>query len=217
MPSQSPELTLTDPIQIQRASATNQAFLQLSSCPDHTKNAWLYIKNALQNLGATISTHMTLALDKISKQLTVLEKKIAAQPAALLKPSTYADHARLSPSQVFHEKPVLSRALREVTVKVVDDSKPIQTSGRLVESINAVRSTKANKVVAARKLESGDIVITADNEVMKNLIEQEEGWTKVIARKTKVKALRFTVIAFRVRTNRIETTNQKRAVADLHS
>jgi hypothetical protein len=60
-------------------------------------------------------------------------------------------------------------------VKVVDDPKLSQTGGRLVESINAARSTKAGKVVAARKLESGDIVITADDEVMKNLIEQEDG------------------------------------------
>jgi hypothetical protein len=88
MLSQSPAPTLADPIQIQRASATVQAFLQQSSCPDHTKNAWLYIKNALQNLGTTESTHTTLALDKISKQLVVLEKKIATQPAALLKLST---------------------------------------------------------------------------------------------------------------------------------
>ncbi len=62
-------------------------------------------------------------------------------------------------------------------VKVVDDPKPSQTSGRLVESINAARSTKAGKIVAAQKLESGDIVITADSEVTKNLMEQEKGWT----------------------------------------
>jgi hypothetical protein len=160
---------------------------------------------------------MILALDKISKQLAVLEKKIAAQPTALLKPSTYADHARLTPSQVFYKKPVPGRALSEVMVKVVDDPKLSQTSGQLVESINAARSTKAGKVVAARKLESGDIVITADNEVTKNLSEPEEGWTKVIAGKTKVKARQFTVIAHGVRTNRIETTNQERALADLHS
>ncbi len=93
MPSQSPEPTLADPIQIWRASTTVQAFLQQSSCPDHTMNVWLYIKNDLQNLGPNESTHTTLALDKISKQLTVLEKNIAAQPASLLKLSTHADHA----------------------------------------------------------------------------------------------------------------------------
>ncbi len=77
MPSQSPEHTLANPIQIQRASATIQAFLQQRSCPDHTKNAWLYIKNALQNLGTTESTHTISALEYIFKQLAVFEEKIA--------------------------------------------------------------------------------------------------------------------------------------------
>ncbi len=104
-----------------------------------------------------------------------MKKEIATQPATPLEAWTYADHVCLSPSQVSNEKPVPSRALREEMVKVVDDPKLSQTGGRLVESINAARSTKAGKVVAARKLESGDIVITADDEVMKNLIEQEDG------------------------------------------
>jgi hypothetical protein len=78
MPSQFPEPTVADPIVIQRGSATVHAFLQQCSCPNHTKNAWLYIKNTLHILGATKSTHTTLALDKVSKQLAVLEMNIAA-------------------------------------------------------------------------------------------------------------------------------------------
>jgi hypothetical protein len=69
---------------------------------------------------------------------------------------------------------VPSRALKEVLVKVIDQAKPSQTSGRLVESINAARSSRAGKVLAARKLDSGDIVITADSYETKNLIEHEE-------------------------------------------
>ncbi len=60
-------------------------------------------------------------------------------------------------------------------VKVVADPKPSQTSGQLIESINATHFAKAGKVVAAQKRETDDIVIIADNEVMKNLIKQEEG------------------------------------------
>jgi hypothetical protein len=53
-----------------------------------------------------------------------------------------------------------------------------------VESINATRSNKSSKVLAAQKLQSGDIIVTADCQETRNLIEQEEGWTKVIAGKT---------------------------------
>jgi hypothetical protein len=35
--------------------------------------------------------------------------------------------------------------------------------------------TRAGKVLAARKLQSGDILVTADSEETKNLMEQEDG------------------------------------------
>jgi hypothetical protein len=72
----------------------------------------------------------------------------------LPKQSTYSDHARSASSQSVHEKPVPGRALKEVTVKVIRDQKPSQTSERLGESINAALSSKAGKVLAARKLKS---------------------------------------------------------------
>jgi hypothetical protein len=112
---------------------------------------------------------------------------------------------------------VPSKALKKVPVKVVDDPKPSQTSGRLVESINAARSSKAGKVLATRKLDSGDIMITADSYKTKNYIEHEEGWTKVIANKAKVKEQRFGVMVHAVRTYRIETTNQEKALAELQA
>ncbi len=91
------------------------------------------------------------------------------------KPLTYADSTRYALAHSTQEKPVPSRALKEVLVKVIKDPRPSQTSGRLVESINAAQSNRAGKVLAARKLDSGNIVITADSHETKNLIEQEEG------------------------------------------
>jgi hypothetical protein len=109
------------------------------------------------------------------KRLSAIENKLSAPTAMLLKPSTYADHARLAPSQIVHEEPFPGRALNEVTVKVIVDPKPSQTSERLVKSINAARSSKAGKVIAARKLKSGDICVTTDSPETKSLLEQEEG------------------------------------------
>jgi hypothetical protein len=60
-------------------------------------------------------------------------------------------------------------------------------------------------------------LITADSHEMKNLIEQEEEWTKVIAEKTKVKWPKFTVMVHAVRTNRIETANQEKVLAKLQA
>jgi hypothetical protein len=133
------------------------------------------LKKSLLELSITQNTCTTTTEDKILKKLSDIEKEISAPPALPQKPSTYGNSARLALAHSTLEKPVLSRALKEVLVKVVDDPKPSQTSGRLVESINAARSSKAGKVLAARKLDSGDIVITADSYETKNLIEHEEG------------------------------------------
>ncbi len=110
-----------------------------------------------------------------------------------------------------------SRALKQVLVKVADDFKPSKTSERLVESINAARSSKASNVLAARKLDSGNILITADCHETKNLIKHEERRTKVIVGKTKVKGQRFRVMVHAVRTNRIEAAKQEKALAEVQA
>ncbi len=166
------------------------------------------MKKNLLELSITQNTSTTTTEDKILKKLSNIEKKISAPPALPQKPSTYAHSARLALAHSTHEEPVPSRALKEVLVKVVDDPKPSRTSGRLVESINAARSSKAGKVLAARKLDSDNIVITADSYEIKNLIDYKEGWTKVIGGKTKVKGRRFRVMVHAVRTNRNKTANQ---------
>ncbi len=70
MTSPSPEPTSTDSIHTQRALATVEAFLHASNCSKHTKIAWLYLKNSLQKLSATKSTHSTSAQEEILKELS---------------------------------------------------------------------------------------------------------------------------------------------------
>ncbi len=154
---------------------------------------------------------------QILKRLLAIEKKLSALAALPPKPLTYTDFTCLAIPFSTQEKPVPSRALREVLVKVIRNLKPTQTSGRLVESINAARSSRAGKVLAARKLESRDILNTADINETKSLCEQEEGWTKVIAKKSKVKGRRFTVMIHAMKTNRIETINKEKALAELQA
>jgi hypothetical protein len=61
-----------------------------------------------------------------------------------------ADQARKAAPQGAQEKHVPGRAFKEVIEKVIEDPKPPQTSGKLVESINAACSNKAGKVLAAK-------------------------------------------------------------------
>jgi hypothetical protein len=124
-----------------------------------------------------------------------------------LKPSTYAKSAHLALAHSIQITPLLSRALKEVLIKVADDPKPSQTSGRLVESSNATCSSKASKVLSTRKLDSGNVMITAEGHKTKNLIEHEEEWTRVIAGKAKVRGQWFRVMVDNVRTSKIKTAN----------
>ncbi len=154
--------------------ATVEAFLQASGCPEHTRNAWLYLKKAIQELSTTQSPSATSAHDEILKRLSAIEKWLSTPPACLPKPPTYADLARLAPPNIAHEKTVPSSALKEVTVKIMGDPKPSQTSERLVKSINAARSSNAGKGLGVQKLPSGGNIVTADGHETKNLIEIED-------------------------------------------
>jgi hypothetical protein len=60
-------------------------------------------------------------------------------------------------------------------------------------------------------------MITANSYETKNLIEHEEEYTKMIDGKIKVKKQQFIVMVYAVRTNRIETTDQQKALAKLQA
>jgi hypothetical protein len=92
-------------------------------------------------------------------------------------------------------------------VKVIGAPKPSRTSKRLVEFINPARSSKAGKVLAAQKLQSRNTLLIADRQETKNLMEEEDGWKKVITGSTKVRGGQFTVMAHAVQTNRTSTSN----------
>jgi ABC-type anion transport system duplicated permease subunit len=110
-----------------------EAFLQASGCSEYTKNAWLFLKRAINKLSTTFSTSTTSAQDEIRKIMSATKMKLSVQTALLPKLSTYADHACLARSQSVHEKHLSGRALKEMMVKVLRELKLFQTRERLVE------------------------------------------------------------------------------------
>jgi hypothetical protein len=89
----------------------------------HTKYFWLYLKKAINELSTTENSPFTSTDDKLLKSLFATVKKLSAPTAMLPKLSIYTDHAYLASSQSVHEKLVLSRALKEVMIKVIGDLK----------------------------------------------------------------------------------------------
>jgi hypothetical protein len=79
----------------------------------------------------------------------------------------------LPPPLPAQEKFVPGRLLREVTVQTIGDAKLLLSSPRIVQAINEVRAGLPGKVVAAGRLTSGDVLVTADCPSTKALLEQE--------------------------------------------
>jgi hypothetical protein len=144
------------------------------------------LKNSLQKLSTTQNTCPTSAQEEISKGPSAIEKRLSALSALLLKAASNADQTCKAAPRGTHEKPVLGRALEEVTLEVIEDPKPSHATERLVKTINAAHSSKASKVLAARKLKGGDICVTTDSHEIKTCLEREKGWTQVTGGRAKV-------------------------------
>jgi hypothetical protein len=108
------------------------------------------------------------------KKLLYSKKKVFAPLALPLKPPTYNNSAHLALAHSTQKLSLLGRVLKNVLVKVFEDLKPNQNSERLVESINTASFSEAGKVLDAQKLNSSNIVVTADSHETRNLIEYEE-------------------------------------------
>jgi hypothetical protein len=105
--------------------------------------------------------------------LTLIKKRIPATHDAA-KPFSYADAARQPPlaPQPPHKKFLPSRVLRVVTVQTLAKPKLMQMSGCVVEAIKRARASLPGKVVAARCMKSGDVLVTANSQSTKNHLEE---------------------------------------------
>jgi hypothetical protein len=148
---------LIDPVNTQQELAAVEEYIQRTGCPDHTKYAKLYLKNGLQKLSNTQNNPSISTQDEILKGLSAIEKHLSAPSNLLLKAPLYTNQACIAAPQGAHKKPVSDRALNEVVVKVIKDAKESQTSEKYIESVNAVRLSKAGKVQAEQKLSSRDV------------------------------------------------------------
>jgi hypothetical protein len=66
-------------------------------------------------------------------------------------------------------------------IKVIDKGKFLQTSGRLMEYINATQSSSEDKVTLVQKLKGQEVVINADSQETENLIRWKISLANLIA------------------------------------
>ena len=149
----------------------------------------------------------------------LIQKSVSA-PQNTAKPVlSYADAVKTPApaARALSEKFVPSRLLNEVTVKRSSDAAPLQPSPRVVEAINKARAGKPGKVIAARSLRSGDVLVTADTPATKALLEKDTAWTTAIAGSERVQGHRFMVMAHAVKVSRVDQKEQAKSISNIES
>ncbi len=199
------------PSALHNATKTINGFFQHHKRPPDIRNAWAFLKTQLHPSNTPPPQPPSLApiseaLKKIQDCLTLIEKRVFAPQSAAKPFFSYADVAKMPPQPPppTSEKFVPSRLLKEVIVKTISDAAPQQPPAQVIEAINKTRAGKQAIVIAARRLESGDVLVTADSRPTKALLEQEREWTKVIAGKMHVESHRFMMLAHSVKVSRVD-------------
>lgn len=152
-------------------------------------------------------------LDATVNQLATAQQVTTRQDTL----STWADVARAGRPVI--EKQVPKRIDREITIARRECS-PLDGEAAKPEKIVAAVNAKLGDgakgtVVAARKLPSGDIVLTTDSADTKNQLVKETSWAAALGAQARVIRTRFTVMAKHVAKDAINFEDQKTAIAKI--
>jgi phage gp45-like len=114
-----------------------------------------------------------------------------------------------------------SRKNREITVTIEDIIEREETRHKSVEMIvNAVKSKEpksaTDKVLAARKLPSGDVLFVTHTEEARISLEKSNEWLQAVATSAKVKRNTFPVFVHAVRVDSVDTSKQTQAATKIY-
>jgi hypothetical protein len=133
------------------------------------RNAWAQIRIHLLTSSPSSANELnepliTAALGKIHEPLLLRKMSVSAYQNTANPSLSYADAVKnpTPAARALTEKFVPSRLLNEVTVKRSSNAAPLQPSPGVFKVIDKARAGKLGKVIAARSLKSGDVLVTAD-------------------------------------------------------
>jgi phage gp45-like len=158
-----------------------------------------------------------------------IEKKLAASSSSAANPrtwssvasSTYTPDPTATTRHGITQRAQNSRKNREVTVTIEDITEREETRHKSVEMIvNAVKNkepkTATDKVLAARKLPSGDILFVTHTEEARISLEKSSEWLQAVATSAKVKRNTFPVFVHAVRMDSVDTSKQTQAATKIY-
>jgi hypothetical protein len=185
------------------------------------RNHWSQLKAGVAQLtaarqGFVDNAHVTRLTQAV--EALVDNQKKPATPAA---PFSYAAALKAGLPAWSGPPPVREvpkRLARELVIACPDASP--QDRGRpiaqIVEEINKLKgSAVPGRVLAARRLPSGDILITADTAETKEQLESSSSWLPAVGQTAKVNRRRFTVLVHGMRTSALDCSKPEEAIKEL--
>src|SRR6266487_878392 len=146
-----------------------------------------------------------------------LREDVAQIKTMLRTQTTKPTYAQAAASQAKSDTvPIPPRTYREIVVAPgteTDEQK--QRNGR--ELVEELQRLGAVEVVAARRLRSGDILVTTKDQEAKARLQKEPQWLEGVGAGAEVRRKRYTVIVHGIRRTQLDTSDQKKAFTEIYA
>ena len=165
-----------------------------------------------EHIAKLIETIKMMATGNYKQQMPLVGPNLASTYAAALRKGL---PAWSGPPQ---ERDVPTRLARELVVTYPNGTTPDRNRpiSQIVEGINKMKdSSIAGKVIAARQLPSGDVLVTTDTAETKEGLERDPKWLPVINQAAKINRRKFTVIVHGMRVAALDCSKQEEAIRQL--
>jgi hypothetical protein len=207
---------------VNTAIQTIETFVRQENWPVRIRDAWRRVKEAAikggEGAGNQGVAQSLKELQDQMKGLTTTVRELAIAPTT--KKALYADVLRNSGTanpQTEREMPVPARRSREVVVAPGDEdtTQKQRTGPELVRDINT--KIQCESVVAARRLPSGDTLVTFEGEEAKKKWEKDQAVLDAFGTNARIRTREYTVIAHGIRVAAIDPKNQKTAIESIYA
>ncbi len=208
---------------INEAIKIMETFVRGENWPERAKEAWKAVKEAALSSGQRGDASQ----ENASKDIKEIKEQVAGimgmikelKPGPVQAKQSYADalKANWATGAKGRDMPVPARRSREVVVAAgTEDIKQKQRSGaEIVRDINGRLTEEA--VVAARRLPSGDVLVTFEGPEAKEKWGKSPGVLGAFGTEARTRTSEYTIIAHGIRVSAVDIANQETAIAGIYA
>jgi len=209
------DATRTTAIQIIRG------FLAGGEVPGRVKDAWKHVENAFLQSSVPEAYQTREALETIRKDVAHIKALFREQQSEPKKPTTYAEAARARGGagggyNAPREATQPARYQREVVVAPGGETpeQKLRSGKELVESLN--KYAGGDTAVAARRLPSGDVLVTTVDTEGRKTMQQNTDWLKAFGVGARIKRKAYTVLVHGIKVAQVNTLRQEESIRKIY-